>query len=62
MRKVLFEFSESFENDVHVHVKEWLEFPMRLTISECASQLASAYDIPDVASKGISLKIPLLKI
>ncbi|CAH8639805.1 unnamed protein product [Schistosoma intercalatum] len=51
MRKVLFEFSESFENDVHVHVKEWLEFPMRLTISECASQLASAYDIPDVASK-----------
>ncbi|XP_018646541.1 hypothetical protein Smp_163270 [Schistosoma mansoni] len=51
MRKVLFEFSESFEHDVHVHVKEWLEFPMRLTISECASQLASAYDIPDVASK-----------
>ncbi|KAH8866549.1 Protein C12orf4 like [Schistosoma japonicum] len=49
MRKALFEFSESFEHDVHVYVEEWLEFPMRLTISECVSQLASAYDIPDVA-------------
>ncbi|KAH8866550.1 Protein C12orf4 like [Schistosoma japonicum] len=55
MRKALFEFSESFEHDVHVYVEEWLEFPMRLTISECVSQLASAYDIPDVALEGISL-------
>ncbi|CAH8581625.1 unnamed protein product [Schistosoma turkestanicum] len=51
MRKVLFEFSESFEHDVHVHVEEWLEFPMGFTISECASQLASVHGIPDIASK-----------
>lgn len=57
MRKALFEFSESFEHDVHVYVEEWLEFPMRLTISECVSQLASAYDIPDVALEGTLMKL-----
>ncbi|VDP99381.1 unnamed protein product [Trichobilharzia regenti] len=51
MKKVLFEFSESFECGIHVQVAEWLEFPMTCTILECYLQIASAHNIPNIALK-----------